>query len=465
MTAESAPKERGWREAIRVYAQPQVRPLLFLGFSSGLPFLLVFGTLSAWLTQAHVSRSMIGYFSWAGLAYSLKYFWAPIVDRAPLPLLGRLGRRRSWMLLAQIGIAAALVGLAFADPASDLRHTALLAVSLAFASATQDIAVDAYRIEAGPSELQGALTAAYQVGYRIAMIAANAGALFIAGGFGWHAAYLTMAALVSVGIVTTLLIGEASATLDHRLTLAQEQRVVDFLARNKHWPDWGRYAAEWFIGAVVCPFTDFFERLGLRNALSIAAFIACYRASDFTMGVMANPFYLDLGFTLIQIAAVSKVYGVLMTMLGVTVGGVLVAQLGLRRTLLTGIVIVCFANLYFSVLARSNAGLAGLITAISLDNIGIGIAGTAFVAYLSNLTNPAYTATQYALLGLAWSLPCKLLAGFSGRIVDAVGYPLFFVYTAALSLPAILLLLRLNRTFPFEPRRTAGAVTPPPNHI
>jgi PAT family beta-lactamase induction signal transducer AmpG len=447
MTADTAPSRRGWRESLRVYIQPPVRPLLFLGFSSGLPFLLVFSTLSAWLAQAHVSRSTIGYFSWAGLAYSFKYFWAPIVDRTPLPLLSRLGRRRSWMLLAQIGIAVALIGLALGDPEVRLQHTALLAVCLAFASATQDIAVDAYRIEAAPADLQGALAAAYQIGYRIAMIAAGAGALFVAAGFGWHAAYLTMAALTAIGMATTLLIREPRATLD-RTARADEARVTDFLVRSSHWPHWARQAAAWFIGAVVCPFTDIFMRFGIRRALAILAFVACYRASDFTMGVMANPFYLDLGFTLEQIAGVSKIYGVLMTTLGVVVAGLLVARRGFRSTLLVGAAIVCIANLYFSILARSNFDLFGLILAISLDNIGIGIAGTAFVAYLSNLVNPTYTATQYALLGMAWSLPCKLLAGFSGRVVDSVGYPLFFVYTATLSLLAIFMLLRVKGLFP-----------------
>jgi PAT family beta-lactamase induction signal transducer AmpG len=445
MTADTAPSRRGWRESLRVYTQPQVRPLLFLGFSSGLPFLLVFSTLSAWLAQAHVSRSTIGYFSWAGLAYSFKYFWAPIVDRAPLPLLSRLGRRRSWMLLAQIGIALALVGLALSDPEVRLQHTALLAVCLAFASATQDIAVDAYRIEAAPVDLQGALAAAYQIGYRIAMIAAGAGALFIAAGFGWHIAYLTMAALTGIGMATTLLIREPRATLD-RTALADEARVANFLARSGHWPNWARQASAWFIGAVVCPFTDFFTRFGIRRALAILTFVACYRVSDFTMGVMANPFYLDLGFTLSQIATVSKIYGVLMTMLGVALAGIMVARQGLRFTLFAGVATVCIANLYFSILARSDFGFAGLVVAISLDNVGIGIAGTAFVAYLSSLTNPAYTATQYALLGMVWSLPCKLLAGFSGRIVDATDYSLFFVYTAALSVPAILLVTGMDRT-------------------
>jgi PAT family beta-lactamase induction signal transducer AmpG len=443
MTSEPAAR-RGWRETIRVYAQPQVRPLLFLGFSSGLPFLLVFGTLSAWLTQAHVSRSTIGYFSWAGLSYSLKFFWSPIVDRAHLPLLGRLGRRRSWMLIAQFGVIAALTGMALTDPAEQLRHTALLAVCLAFASATQDISVDAYRIESAPVELQGAVTAAYQLGYRIAMIAAGAVALHIAQGHGWQITYLSMAALVGVGVVTTLLIAEPRATID-RAAVAQEQRVVDFVERSGHWPDWARSAAAWIIGAVVCPFTDIFNRLGGGLATLILLFVASYRASDFTMGVMANPFYLDLGFTLDQIAVVSKVYGVIVTLLGVALCGLLVARFGVLRALFVGIVVVCLANCYFSWMAhRDAATVAGLTFAISFDNIGVGIAGTALIVYLSGLTSPAYTATQYALLGMAWSLPCKFLAGFSGVIVDAVGYPLFFVYTAALSLPAIVLVILLG---------------------
>lgn len=432
-------------QTFRDYTQPRVAVMLALGFSSGLPFLLVFSTLSAWLTQAGLKRSTIGYFSWVGLAFSLKYLWSPLVDRMPLPLFTRLGQRRGWMLFAQLGVIAGLVAMAQANPAGNVTQMAYLAICVAFAAATQDIALDATRIELTQQAtgMGGQMTAAFQMGYRVALIAAGAGALFVAADYGWKAAYLSMAACMSVGIVTTLLIAEPNAT--GRATAAQEQRVQAFLAANPHLPNWLKNAVAHFIGAVLCPLLDIFNRFGAARAGLMLLFIAVYRASDFTMGVMANPFYLDLGFTLKEIASVSKVFGVAMTMIGVAISGLIIGALGQLRGLLVGLVLVCIANCAFSYMAAHPPGLQGLMLAISLDNIGIGIAGTAFVLYLSGLTSPAYTATQYALLGMAWSLPCKFLAGFSGRIVEAYGYPLFFAYTAALSLPALFLLLMLMR--------------------
>ncbi len=441
-----------WLDAWRIYAQPRVRTMLFLGFSAGLPFLLVFSTLSAWLTQAGVSRTTIGYFSWVGLTYSIKLFWAPIVDRVPLPVLTRLlGRRRSWMLLAQLGIAGGLVGMALNDPALDLGRTALLAVLVAFSSATQDISLDAFRIESAPLEQQGAMAAAYQMGYRVAMIVAGAGALFIAAGSGWVVSYLTMAALVGVGIGTVLLVSEPIARIN-RATLMQEQRVIDFVARSGHWPKPLQTAAAWVIGAVFCPFLDFFARNGMRQAALILLFVGIYRMHEYAMGVMANPFYLDKGYTLAEIASMSKIFGVIMTMVGVVLAGALVARQGIARTLLIGVVVICCGNLFFSWLAQvADPGLPHLALAISVDNIGIGISGTAFVAYLSGLTNVAYTATQYALFGSLFPLPGKLIAGFSGAVVDAIGYPLFFLYTASLTLPSIALAAYLMRRPPLPP--------------
>lgn len=438
-----------WLAALRVYANPRVRALLFLGFSAGLPFLLVFSTLSAWLTQAGVSRTTIGYFSWVGITYSVKLFWAPVVDRVPLPLLTRwLGRRRSWMLLAQCGIASGLVLMAFNDPAASLATTALLAVLVAFSSATQDIALDAYRIEAAPSEEQGALAAAYQLGYRIALIVAGAGALVIAANSGWLISYLCMAALGLVGITTVLIIREPDHSGAARQP-AQEARVQAFIDSHAHWPVPLRHFVANAIGAVFGPIADFFARNGLRQATLILLFIAVYRMHEYAMGVMANPFYLDMGYSLEQIAAMSKVFGIIMTMLGVVVAGGLVAWQGIARTLLAGVLVIACGNLFFSWLARlHDPGLTQLAIAISVDNVGIGIAGTAFVAYLSSLTNIAYTATQYALFGSLFPLLGKLVAGFSGEIVDAVGYPLFFLYTASLTLPAIMLSLYFIRRPP-----------------
>jgi len=451
MPTEPTAPQSGWRQAARAYAHPRVAGMLFLGFASGLPFLLVFSTLSAWLAQAGVSRTAIGYFSWVGLSYSLKFFWAPVIDRLPLPLLTRvLGRRRSWLLLAQLGVAAGLAGIAGADPAADLSHLAWLAVGVAFASATQDICVDAWRIEAVDQERQGAMAAVYQFGYRIAMLAAGAGALFIAAGGGWHLAYLSMAALMMVGIVTTLLVPEPDVS-PGRAAWQDEARVLDFVRRKAHWPPALRGAVAWLIGAVACPFIDFFRRNGLRPALLILAFVCVYRLAYFTKGVMANPFYLDLGFTLDQIAAISKVFGVIMTMVGAAIGGGLVARYGLLRTLLVGLLLIAAANLYFAAMTALPHQPWSLASAITIDNLGSGIEGTAFIAYLSSLTNVAYTATQYALFSSLWSLPGKVIDGFSGVLVDAFGYPAFFIYTALLSLPALALLWVLMRRPPDNP--------------
>jgi len=440
----------GWRESLGVYAQPRVRAMLLLGFSSGLPFPLLLTTLSAWLRQSGIERTTIGYFSWVGLAYSLKYFWAPFVDRLHLPFLNRLGRRRSWMLLAQFGVALGLLCMARQDPigSATAASIALLAVLTAFASATQDIAVDAYRIEAVGTELQGAMAAAYSMGYQLALLAAGAGALFTAAAYGWTTAYCMIAACMAVGMVTTLLIAEPEAKID-RATLAQEQRVVEFLARSAHWPAALRQAMAWLIGAVVCPFVDFFSRQGLRLGLLLLALIVTYRLNYTTMGVAANSFYIDLGFTLNQIGAISKVYGVIMTIVGGLIGGLLVARYSFYRALLTGLLLLSAANLFYAYVAGLHRpGVDWLAAAVSIDNIGNGIAGTAFIAYMSSLTNTAYTATQYALFGTLWSLPAKSIAGFWGTIVDAYGYQPFFVYTAAMGAPALLLILYLMHRAP-----------------
>jgi PAT family beta-lactamase induction signal transducer AmpG len=437
---------KGWRAVLAAYADGRVRAMLFLGFSAGLPFLLVFSTLSAWLTQAGISRTAIGLFSWVGITYSIKFFWAPVVDRLPLPVLTRrLGRRRSWMLLAQAGIAAGLLALAHSDPAANLAAVAWLALAVAFSAATQDIAIDAWRIEIAPQELQGALAAAYQLGYRLALITAGAGALFIAAAHGWKTAYVVMAACVGAGLLTTLLIREPEAVRD-RDAWQREQRVVDFLAANADLPPRWRTAQAWFIGAVICPFTDFFARNGWRLGAIILLFIGLFRVTDITMGVMANPFYLDLGYTLEQVAAIAKGYGVLMSIAGAFIGGALVVRWGAARSLIAGGALVILSNLGFAALAVSaQPDLTGLALIISADNLSAGIAGSAFIAYLSGLTSRAYTATQYALFSSLFTLPGKVLAGGSGWVVEWLGYPWFFVYTSALGLPALALAIWLVR--------------------
>jgi PAT family beta-lactamase induction signal transducer AmpG len=437
---------RGWLDALGAYRDRRVLAMLFLGFSAGLPFMLVFSTLSAWLREVGIERATIGMLSWVGIIYSIKFFWAPVVDRLALPLLGRLlGRRRSWMLLAQAGIAFGLFRLAHTDPSVHLGVMAALALLVAFSSATQDISIDAWRIETAPQPMQGVMAAAYQLGYRIAIMVGSAGALWIAADFGWTAAYTAMAGCVGVGVLTTLLIAEPQPSVSER-TIAQEQRVIDWLESRAHWPDFARQLGSWFVGAVVCPLTDFLSRYGMSLALLILAFIASYRLTDFTMGVMANPFYLDIGYTLKEIAAVAKGFGVVMSILGTVLGGVAVAKLGTVRSLALGSILVIGSNLLFMTLAwQADPGIAGLAMVVSADNLAMGVAGTALIAYLSSLTSAAYTATQYALFSSMYALPGKLLMGTSGFVVDAIGYPWFFVYTSTLGLPALALLYLITR--------------------
>ncbi len=418
--------------------------MLLLGFSAGLPFMLVFSTLSAWLRDIGIERATIGMLSWVGIVYSIKFFWAPVVDRLNLPILKRwLGRRRSWMLVAQAGIAIGLLGIAHANPLGHLGTVAALALLVAFSSATQDISIDAWRIEAAPEAMQGVMAAAYQLGYRIAIMVGSAGALWIAADFGWQAAYTVMAALVGVGILTVLSIREPEPRVAQQ-TLAQERRVIDWLERKAHWPESLKNLGAWFIGAVVCPFLDFFTRYGTRLAVLMLAFIASYRLTDFTMGVMANPFYLDVGYSLKQIAAVAKGYGVVMSILGTVLGGVAVARLGSVRSLAIGSILVISSNLLFMLLAwQQDPGIAGLAMVVSADNLAMGVAGTALIAFLSSLTSASYTATQYALFSSMYALPGKLLMGTSGFVVDGIGYPWFFVYTSMLGLPALVMLFFL----------------------
>jgi PAT family beta-lactamase induction signal transducer AmpG len=444
--APAKPWWRGWLDALAAYKHPRVLAMLFLGFSAGLPFMLVFSTLSAWLREVGIERATIGMLSWVGIIYSIKFFWAPVVDRLPLPVLHRLlGRRRSWMLVAQVGIAVGLFNMAHLNPVGHLGAMAALALLVAFSSATQDIAIDAWRIESVPPPMQGVMAAAYQLGYRIAIMVGSAGALWIAADYGWMASYTAMAAMVGVGILTTLVIAEPQPRVE-RTALAQEQRVIDWLERKAHWPDSLRQVGSWFVGAVVCPFVDFFTRYGTKLGVLMLAFIASYRLTDFTMGVMANPFYLDVGYTLKEIAAVAKLFGLVSSIVGVVIGGAAVARLGTVKSLVLGSLAVIASNLMFMTLAfQGEPSAVGLAIVVSADNLAMGIAGTALIAYLSSLTTASYTATQYALFSSMYALPGKLLMGTSGFVVDAVGYPWFFVYTSSLGIPALVLLYLIVR--------------------
>ena len=423
-----------WLDTLRVYTEPASLRMLALGFSAGLPFLLVFGTLSFWLREAGVDRSTIGHMSWVGVAFGFKWAWAPLVDRLPIPLLTRwLGRRRSWLLLAQSAIMVALCTMAFTDPQQALGPVVACAIALAFASATQDIALDAFRIESGDSQHQAALSATYMAGYRLAMIWAGAGALWIAAAnetpnatlyqySAWRTAYLVMACSMLPGMLTVAFSREpASRPLPP--------------ARNP---------AEWLQSALLDPFAEFFKRYRWHAAL-ILALIASYRISDVVMGIMANPFYVDMGYTKAEVATVTKVYGVIMTLVGAFIGGALALRMGVLRVLMLGAVLSSASNLLFSWLGTRGHDVHALIAVISADNLSSGIATAAFVAYLSSLTDIRYSATQYALFSSMMVLLPKFLAGFSGDFVNAFGYSHFFMGTAALGLPVLVLIVFASR--------------------
>jgi MFS transporter, PAT family, beta-lactamase induction signal transducer AmpG len=434
---------RDWRAAFAVYRHPRVIGMLFLGFSAGLPLLLVGGTFTAWLRDLGVELAAIGFLSWVGMAHSIKVFWAPVVDRMALPLLTRwFGRRRAWMLLAQAVIALALTGIALTDPREQLWLVAVWAVLAAFGSATQDIAIDAYRIEAVSRDRQGAMAATYVFGYRVALLAAGAGALHIASAGDWSLAYGTMAVLMGVGVLTTLIIREPEVAVDAH-TWQMEQRVIDYLDRTRH-QGWRRDLTAWFIGAVVGPFADFWQRFGVA-ALAILVFIAVFRISDIFMGVMANPFYLDLGFSKTEIANIAAAFGLAMTLTGAAVGGLLVMRFGILRMLIFTAILAPLTNLTFSWLALLGPQTYGLVLAIMADNISGGLAISVFIAYLSSLTNTAYTATQYALFSSIMTLPGQFLAGFTGLLAEQIGWFWFFISSAVIGLPAIVLAILLAR--------------------
>ena len=416
-----------WGATLRVYLEPATLRMLALGFAAGLPLLLVLGTLSFRLREAGIDRATIGHLSWVGLAYGFKWAWAPLVDRLPLPGLTRwLGLRRSWLLLAQAGIMAGLVGMAVSNPQAGLGPVVWFALMVAFASATQDIALDAFRIESAGAERQSALAAAYQTGYRMAMIWAGAGVLWLAAraegaasGYqnaAWQTAYLVMALSMLPGVLTVLLSPEPAR---HQLPAA-------------------RSVGAWLQGALVEPFADFLRRYKWQ-ALLILALIAVYRISDVVMGIMANPFYVDMGYTKDEVAAVTKIYGVIMTLVGAFVGGALAMRMGVMRVLMLGAILSAASNLLFAWLGARGHDVTALIFVISADNLASGIASSAFIGYLSSLTNISYSATQYALFSSMMLLLPKFIAGFSGDYVDAYGYSNFFVSTALLGLPVLLL--------------------------
>lgn len=428
MTAESTThvESPGWR----YYLQEKVLVIFFMGFSAGLPFPLVYSTLSTWLEEADIQRSTISTFAWLGFAYSLKFIWAPIVDSMKLPILTRmLGRRRSWLLLAQFSIGGALVVMSGVDPSTNLKAFALIAFAVAFCSATQDIVVDAYRIESAESSMQGVLAAAYQYGYRISLLVSMAGALYLAEYVSWSVTYVAMAGFMSVGILTTLWCKEPEG-LPSAVTYAGETYTEK--------------VASWFVHNVAKPFIDFLRRFG-KFAVVLLVFISLYRISDYVLGILANPFYLDIGYSKSQIATIAKVYGLWVTLAGIGLGGWAVLKVGVARCVVTATILIASTNLFFAAMVIVGPEPWMLAVTISADNIAQGFGGTVLIAYLSSLVNVSFTATQYALLSSFMSLFSKFVAGYSGEVQESLGWLGFFLYAAALGIPAVFLAIYVSK--------------------
>ena len=413
--------KKAWLKIFSHLKNKKLLTMFLLGFSAGLPLLLVFTTLSAWLRDENIVRSTIGFFGWVTIFYGLKFLWAPLIDSIKLPLIHNiLGKRRSWLLLTQISIGIFLYLLATISPNSESLITfAICALFVSFFSASQDIVVDAYRIEIAPVESQGILTAGYQFGYRVAILVSGAGALYIADSYTWEISYKVMSSLMLIGIITTLMSSEPS---EHKFKIDKSDNLI--------------VAVFW------APIKDFFSRY--KNAILILIFIGVYRLSDLSMAVMANPFYLDIGFTLSQIATVTKVFGIAMTLIGAFFGGIIVLRYGVKQPLFYGSIMIALTTLMFVIQSIFGNNMNLFILTIALDNFTGGFAGTVFIAYLSSLTDPKYTATQYALFSSLMLVPGKFLSGFSGLIVDNFGYSELFLISASLGIPAIIISYYLN---------------------
>ncbi|PIE00784.1 MAG: MFS transporter [Thiothrix nivea] len=518
--------KRDWGETFRSFIHPRVITMLFLGFSAGVPILLIFSSLSLWLREAGVEKSAVTFFSWAALGYSFKFVWAPLVDKLPLPLLTRwLGRRRGWLLLSQFAVITAILWMALTDPALSevsLTMMALATVLLGFSSATQDIVIDAYRIESAASDLQALMSSTYIAGYRIGMIVAGAGALYLAQYFGsekdsynyvaWMTTYAIMAAVMLVGVITTLLIPEpaeyrpaefaytpgdyarflllfllavlgfiavfflssksAAALLGFNVLYESVQSARSSLAEmfaNKNLA--GLLVETLRLGLALCvawlvakalmaarvvnatmvkeaylnPVRDFFQRYGTGIAIILLLLVGFYRVSDIVLGVIANVFYQDMGYTKTQIASVAKVFGLLMTIAGGFAGGLLAVRFGVIRILFLGAVLSAVTNLLFVWLSNSEADITRLYVVIGADNLSAGLASAAFIAYLSSLTNISFTAVQYAIFSSLMTLFPKVLGGYSGTFVESMGYSNFFIMTTLLTLPVLVLIVIAGR--------------------
>lgn len=403
---------KGWRGALAAFATPSAGTMCVLGFGSGLPFLLVGYTLSIWLREAGLELGVIGLLSYVSLFYVFKFVWAPLLDRWKAPLFGALGRRRGWLVPAILVLIVALAGMAATGPAQLEAFIAFAALA-AFAGATQDTMVDAYRIEIAPVEAQAALAATYTLGYRFGLILSGAGALYIAALGGWRVAYLGLAAAMLAPLAIALLAREPEEN--------------------------GRLERPTFIEAFVNPFRDFFQRYGLAVAIGLLIFVGLFKMPDQMLGVIAGPFYIDTGYSKAEIATVSKLYGVWIGIAGAFLGGICVSALGMRRSIVIGIFALAISNLLYLLMAVFPSALWAFFAAISGDNGALGFAGVVLVAFLSSLTSREFTATQYALLVSLSNLPGKLVGGMSGYIVEASSYTAFFIFSTLSLAPALVL--------------------------
>ena len=422
----------GWISALSVYRDRRIFCVLCLGFSSGLPLALVAGTLSVWLAELGVSRTVIGLFALVGLPYTLKFLWSPLIDGLRLPFLTRaLGRRRGWAIATQITLIAAALALGASDPAADPGLTALLALLVAFCSAGQDIVIDAYRVEILDDRQQGAGAAAIQIGYRIAMVVSGAGALYMASFFGWFAAYAFVGALVLVGMAAILLNPEPAAPA------AAESKGI----------------AAWIKAHVIEPLTEFAGRPGWGWVL---LFILLYKFGDAVAAVMSGPFYIGIGFSKIEIANVTKAFGVVMSIAGAVAGGAMVAKMGTLRALLIAGLLQAASNLMFVAQAMAGHDIAMLTATIAIENLTGGMGTAAFVAYLSGLCNVAFTATQYALLSSLMAVGRTVLASSGGWIADQMDWVSFFLVSTVAAIPGLVLLVWMMRRFPAPASQQTG---------
>jgi PAT family beta-lactamase induction signal transducer AmpG len=436
------PRISRWREAAAVYRDRRVITVLFLGFSSGLPLALTTGTLSIWLARDGIDKTTIGLFALVGVPYTLKFVWAPLVDRMRIPLLTRaLGRRRGWLIVTQLTLMASIFALGESNPETDLAAMAVISLVVAFCSASQDIVVDAYRIDSLEARQQGAGAATYIGGYRVALLTSGAGALFLADQMSWLVVYGVMAALVMIGVATVALSPEPASD-PRALADADRRRAEAILAKKPGMPRTLANSLAWLDGAVIEPFSDFMTR---QSWLVILLFILLYKFGDAFAGVMANPFYVEMGFSNSEIASVSKLFGLIATLGGVFLGGLFVSHYGAMRSLLVCGVLQMLSNLMFAVQAMVGHNIVMLTVTIAVENFTGGMATAAFVAYLSGLCHVAYTATQYALLTSFMAFGRTVLSSSGGWIADHLDWVSFFVVSTVVAVPGLLLLWWMMR--------------------